>query len=251
MSPRKRRGVLLLGLAFIGAIAVFAAVSSYVSDVRKDVTPKTTVYVLDRAVEAQTPIVPSMLRAKSIPVRFVSSQAIRDPALIASRVAGQPIPAGAELSEGMLVDPPTVERGQRELAVNISADTGVAGKIVPGDLVDIQAAYAGDQRSLPRARTIITRARIVSIGTPQTPTAQRNFAGDDASNASLGSGGGAGGAVVPVTFALSPRNVLIAEHAQNFAQEIRLALLPPGDTTRIRSDRREYTLPPTKARAPR
>ena len=41
MTPRQRRGVLLLFVAGIGAILVFSLVSGYVSDVRKDVEPKT------------------------------------------------------------------------------------------------------------------------------------------------------------------------------------------------------------------
>ena len=41
MTPRQRRGVLLLFVAGIGAILVFSLISGYVSDVRKDVEPKT------------------------------------------------------------------------------------------------------------------------------------------------------------------------------------------------------------------
>ena len=53
MNPRQRRGVLLLILAALGAIGVFAAVSSYVADVREQVTPTTTALRLTRDVPAQ------------------------------------------------------------------------------------------------------------------------------------------------------------------------------------------------------
>lgn len=247
MNPRQRRGILLLGLAFLGAVAVFVGVASYVADVRKNVRPETTVLVLNRDVEAQQPVTPDMLDPMTVPRKFASRQAITDPTAVATRVAGQALPKGALLQEGMLVAPPTLEAGQREISVLISAETGVAGKIQPGDFVDIEATYGGDQRSLPRARTIIPRAQIVTIGTPQEGTARRNF-GTDAEAGARGRGGG--DAVVPVTFALSPRSVLVLNHAESFAQEVRLALIRPGDTTPLGKRGREYTLPPTKGRTP-
>lgn len=246
MNPRQRRGFLLLGLAFLGAVAVFVGVASYVADVRKNIRPETTVLILNRNVEAQQPVTADMLDRLEVPEKFVSDQALTDPTAIASRVAGQRLPKGAQLQEGMLVTPPALRQGQREISVLISAETGVAGKIQPGDLVDIEATYGGDQRSLPRARTIISRAQIVTIGAPQQGTGRRNFGTEEDAQ------GAAGGtdAVVPVTFALAPRGVLILTHAESFAQEVRLALVRPGDQTSITKKGREYTLPPTRRRAP-
>jgi len=254
VNPRQRRGFMLLGLAFLGAIAVFVGIASYVADVRRNIRPETTVLVLTRNVDAQQPVTPDMLKSKRIPRKFVSAQAISDPTAIASRVAGQKLPKGAELQEGMLVAPPALIPGQREISVLISAETGVAGKIQPGDLVDIEATYAGDQRSVPRARTVISRAQIVTIGAPREGTSRRNFGGDAAEGGGSGGGDGAGGgngAVVPVTFALSPQGVLILTHAESFAEQVRLALIRPGDDSRVKGKRREYTLPKTKRRAPK
>lgn len=249
MNPRQRRGFLLLILAFLGAIAVFVGIASYVAEVRKNIRPETTVLVLRRNVDAQQPVTPDMFETKRIPKKFVSGQAISDANAIASRVAGQRLPKGAQLQEGMLVAPPTLTPGQREISVLINAETGVAGKIQPGDLVDIEATYGGDQRSLPRARTVISRAQILTIGAPQAGTSLRNF-GADADQGGGGGGAGGGGAVVPVTFALSPKGVLILTHAESFAEEVRLALISPGDDSRVKGKRREYTLPRTKRRAP-
>jgi pilus assembly protein CpaB len=248
VNPRQRRGVLLLGLAFLGAIAVFVAVASYVSSVRKNVKPEADTYVLNRPVAAQQPVLPSMLRLKRIPRKFLSERAITDPAVIGQRVAGQPIPAGAQLSEGMLVDPPAVPAGQREFAIAVSADTGVAGKIQPGDLVDLTAAFAGDQRSLPRARTIISRARIITVGVPRTRESQP-FVSDQDQPASGSTAGG--GTVIPVTFAFTRREVQVAEYAQAFAQEVRLSLIPADESATSKKNPNEYTLPVTKRRAPR
>ena len=65
MTPRQRRGVLLLFVAGIGAILVFSLVSGYVADVRKDVEPKTAVLVLTRAVPELQPIPPDAVALKN------------------------------------------------------------------------------------------------------------------------------------------------------------------------------------------
>jgi pilus assembly protein CpaB len=41
--------------------------------------------------------------------------------------------------------------------------------------------------------------------------------------------------VVPVTFALSKRQEVLVSHAESFAQDVRLGLLPPGDADTERS----------------
>ena len=113
MTPRQRRGVLLLFVAGIGAILVFSLISGYVSDVRKDVEPKTGVLVLTRAVPELQPIPPDAVALKSVPEKWVGRQALRDPSQIGSLVPNEPLPAGVELQQGMLVEPPALEKGQQ------------------------------------------------------------------------------------------------------------------------------------------
>ena len=159
MTPRQRRGVLLLFVAGIGAILVFSLISGYVSDVRKDVEPKTGVLVLTRAVPELQPIPPDAVAMKSVPEKWVGRQALRDPSQIGSLVPNEPLPAGVELQQGMLVEPPALEKGQQEISILINADTGVAGKLKPGDMVDVLATFQPDDqtRSPASARTIIRR----------------------------------------------------------------------------------------------
>ena len=169
MTPRQRRGVLLLFVAGIGAILVFSLISGYVSDVRKDVEPKTGVLVLTRAVPELQPIPPDAVALKSVPEKWVGRQALRDPSQIGSLVPNEPLPAGVELQQGMLVEPPALEKGQQLISILINADTGVAGNLRPGDMVDVLATFQPDDqtRSPASARTIIRRARIVTIGLPR------------------------------------------------------------------------------------
>ena len=146
MTPRQRRGVLLLFVAAVGAILVFSAISSYVDDVRKDVEPKTTVLVLTRSVPELQPIPLDAVREKSVPVKWAGRQALRDPAEIGSLVPNTPLEAGVELQQGMLIEPPSLEEGQQEISILINADTGVAGKLQPGDTVDVLATFPADER---------------------------------------------------------------------------------------------------------
>jgi pilus assembly protein CpaB len=247
MTPRQRRGVLLLFVAGIGAILVFSLISGYVSDVRKDVEPKTAVLVLTRAVPELQPIPPDALALKSVPEKWVGSQALRDPSQVGALVPNTALPAGVELQQGMLVEPPQLQKGQQEISILINADTGVAGKLRPGDMVDVLATFQPDDntRSPASARTIIRRARIVTIGLPRAavrPGSNDNAVRQAAAEQQV---------LVPVTFALRPTLSLRLTYAETFASEIRLSLIRRGDESRkLPNDKREYTLPPTLARTP-
>ncbi len=51
----------------------------------------------------------------------------------------------------MLVTPPEISEGEREVAILVDAATGVAGKIAPGRNVDVIASYGAGRRR-PRQR---------------------------------------------------------------------------------------------------
>ena len=46
----------------------------------------------------------------------------------------------------MLVTPPEINQGEREVAILVDAATGVAGKIAPGRQVDVIASYGAVPR---------------------------------------------------------------------------------------------------------
>ncbi len=245
MNPRQRRGVLLLVLAVVGAIVVFVLISSYVSDVRKDVNPKTSILVLRQSVPAFQPIPPTALARREVPAKYAPARALREALEIGNRVPSTELPAGIELQDGMLISPPALQRGQQEVSIMINADTGVAGKIQPGDRVDVNATFAGDQNDVPTARKLIVNARIISVGLPQQgarPFQQRDDNGAPTNPAQL---------VVPVTFALKPRDVLRVNYAESNAEEIRLSLVRPDDPNAVSPRSREFSLPPSKERPPK
>src|SRR6266498_1737581 len=117
----------------------------------------------------------------------------------------------------MLVPPPRLSPSQREIAIMVDAETGVAGKIAPDDRVDIIATYPGGEGIADQSEVVVPAARIIDVGVavPKSNGEKVQQANRDP------------GSAVPVTFALTPAQDLAVTHAETFASEVRLALLPP------------------------
>jgi pilus assembly protein CpaB len=227
MNPRQRRAVLLLALAFVGLIGVFALVAGYVSDVNKEVGPKERVLELTHDVPANQAIADSDVRDMVVPQKWAPKAALTDRSQLVGYVAASDLSAHSILQEGMIVTPPHLTAGEREESVLVDASTGVAGEITPGRFVDVIAAYPAVQQGTTqrpaRTEVVVPSARVLKVGQPQikggngVQDAQRDPT-----------------QVVPVTFALSKRQEILVAHAESFAADVRLALLPPGppDTER-------------------
>ena len=143
-------------------------------------------------------------------------------------------PAGSLLQEGMIGSPPELATGEREIAILVDAETGVAGKISPGSIVDIVATFAGDEQQGVKAESnvVVPGARIIDVGQPELKGGNgvQEQAADPAQ-------------VVPVTFALEPREALTVTYAESFAAEVRLALLRPGEESELKAKQRVYRRP--------
>jgi pilus assembly protein CpaB len=228
MNPRQRRGLLLLILAAVGAITVFFAVSSYVSDVRSQVEPLITVLRLKADAEPYSPIDESELEEFEVPRRWAPETALRDRSELIGQVPASQLETGSILQRGMLVPEPSLEPGQRELAILIDAETGVAGKVGSGDIVDIVASFEGDEAVAPKSQIVVAGALVIDVGVQRT----REVPGPDPQEEE----------VIPVTFALSVQESLILTYAESFAAEVRLALVRPGETEPVPPEQREYEL---------
>jgi pilus assembly protein CpaB len=229
VNPRQRRGVLLLVLAGLGAVIVFVLVAGYVSDVRSEVDPKVAVVKVTRDVPAFTEVTEDALETEEIPEKWAPATAIGDPAELTGLVSGTDIPAGSIVQEGMLIDQPELGEEQREIAILVDAETGVAGKIGPGSIVDIFATFSG---GTCRSEIVVTNARVVDVGVSREQSEQQQtgeLVEED---------------VLPVTFALSVQEAQILTAAESFADEVRLALLRPGSEDDVPSGKRIYDLGP-------
>jgi pilus assembly protein CpaB len=135
----------------------------------------------------------------------------------------------------MIASPPELGTGEREIAILVDAETGVAGKIGPSSTVDIVATYGGDSSAGTKdvAQVVVAGARIIDVGQPSLKGG--NGVREDQQDPKQ---------VVPVTFALNPAQVLRVTHAESFSAEVRLSLLRPGETSELKKKKeRSYTRP--------
>lgn len=222
MNPRQRRGILFLLASAVLAITVFVAISRYVSQVESQVGPKITVYQVTTPVDPYRPLGPSNVEAIEVPRRWAATTAVTSLRSLEGRRVGFALSAGTILTSDMFIPPTDLSPTEREIAVNVNSVTGVAGRVRPGDRVDIVAVFA-EVPGLPKqVRVLVKNVRVVSIGGRQTIP--------DTKDAGLGKSQD----VVPVTLALEPKDSLSVTYAAAFAQEVRLVALP-GDVGANRS----------------
>lgn len=219
MNPRQRRGVLLMVLSGVVALAVFGFVSRYVADVNSQVGERVTVYRAAEALQAYTTLTEGDLKAVEMPRRWASSSASVVVADLVGRKVGVALEPGTMLTRDVLVPASDLSPTEREIAVNVDAVTGVAGRVVPGDLVDIYAVFADVPGLTQQVRILVRNARIVSVGGQQTVERQVDVDVREQE-------------VLAVTLALEPDDTLAVSYASAFAQEVRLVRLPSGNTER-------------------
>jgi pilus assembly protein CpaB len=235
MNPRQRRGLLLLVLSGLGLLAVFVLIASYVADVRTEVDPKIQLLTLTKPVKAFQSVPDDAVGTVTMPKRWAPSSALRDRGDLVGYVAGTDLSKDSLLQKDMLIATPALSPGQREVAILVDAETGVAGKIGPNSIVDIVATFAGnDQRNIaPKSTVVVPGARIIEVGQTQLKGGRGVQQQADADPKQ----------VVPVTFALTPHDQLMVTYAESFAQEVRLALRRQGDTAPLKPNERTYTRP--------
>jgi pilus assembly protein CpaB len=208
-----------MAVAAVGALGVFLLVLSYTGNVARQVGPMTTSYRFIKDVPRLKVIAADDLERVKVPARWKPGAAVESFDTSRGLVALEAVPKGAVLQQGMLGPPPELQPGQREIAIMINAETGVAGKIRPGDLVDIYATFAdsaGTNRNA-QARVIVANAPVLAIGQLQRTDAP---SGDGTRYQQS--------EVVPVTFALSVQDSLKVTYAESYASKLRLALIAPG-----------------------
>lgn len=233
MNPRKRRGVFFLVVTSILAVAVFVGVLYYVRTVSTQVGPVTTALQLNRSVDALEPIDETMLEPVTVPERWLPDTAVRDAEDTEGLVAATAYEKGSMLQDGMLVERPGVQPGFREVAILVDAETGVAGKVEPGDHVDIIATMDGGGNAKPVSRVWVSNVLVLEVGLPRTL--------EDPDDLGRTSG-------LPVTFALSTQDALTLAYVESFSVKMRLALRGAGDEDQLPAEQRVYdgTIPQGK-----
>lgn len=214
-SPRQRRGLALVALAVVGAVAVFVAVGSHVASVDAELGPRATVLVLAHDVAAFTPVTAADVAAVQVPRMYLPDTAVSDVADLAGAVAGVTLRRGSYLQSDSLVAAPDIGPGQRAVSLLLLPDTAVAGALAPYAVVDVVATYAKNDQSPAYAVVAVSSARVLSVGLPAKDT----------------------GAQL-VTFAVAQPDAVRLALAAASASSVRLTLLsppgaePPADRTR-------------------
>jgi pilus assembly protein CpaB len=231
MNARQRRGTILLLLSVLLALGAFAGVLAVINDVESKVGPEVTAYELDKDIEPYTELRPEHLRKVSMPKRYLPDSAVTDLADLDGKVAVNPLREGSLLQRDMLSDQPELEPGRQEIAVMIDASTGVAGKIYPGATVNMYAAYrvndrTGDEKNeYEIVRLMVNNARVIDVG-------DLTEVNEDRSRTEA----------VPITFSLDNVDAQRVPFAEAFAEQVRLALVAPGDEEEIPENERTYTV---------
>lgn len=226
MNPRQRRGVLLMLLSGVAALAVFGVVTSYVSGVGARVGDLVTVYRAKSALPAFTTLDPrTQLVAEQVPRKWTSDSALVGDASLVGQKLSVGVEQGSIVTRDMLLQKSDLGPTQREIAVNVDAVTGVAGRIGTGDYVDIYAVFADVPGLTKQVRVLVRNVRVVSVQGVQQAATQSGDANRD---------------VLPVTLALEPRDSLAVTYASAFAKEVRLVRLPTGNTERRSGETSTY-----------
>lgn len=218
MNPRQRRGVLLMVVAAIGAVAVFASVFTYVNGQEEPVGQVSTVLELTEDVEAHQPIGQDSFTAVEVPTTYFDPEVFISDLSEVEAPEGQQLVAATHLAQGvilqhgMVAPQPILEDGEREIAIMVNAETGVAGKVQRGSVVDIYGTFQPRDHGEACATRIITAVEVVDIGELRSQESD---------------GGGVAG-VVPVTFRLDPETALHLAYAEEFSTKLRMALVSAG-----------------------
>jgi pilus assembly protein CpaB len=238
MNSRQRRGVILLLLSVVCALAAFAGVLAVIGNVNSEVGPKTTAYELKQDIAPYTALRDDQFTRIAMPKKWLSPTAVTDLSAIRGKIAVTTLRKGSLLQQDMIVQRPELAPGQEEIAIMIDAETGVAGKITPGSLVNIFATYGGDKNggdtgSRNESRIIVSDARVLDVGK------LTSLSKDSPTNGTLGGGTQE---AVPITFALDAEDAQRVAYAESFAEHVRLALLPGGKPVTVPPSQRSYTL---------
>jgi len=229
VNPRQRRGIVMIVIALLGAVAVFFAVLSYVNDVESQVGDKVTAWRLTADVEQYAPVPPDAVEEVEVPARWLPETAMRSRDDLAGTVAAAPLQAGTLLQTSTVVPAPDISNGTRAVTIMVDAETGVAGRITPGATVDVWATFAAESTGAgPSTKLVAQRVDVLGVGVVTERNRQTS------------AGVVEPGEAVPITFAANTDEIKALTFAESFAIEVRLALRGPADDSLVPPDQRSY-----------
>lgn len=149
MSPRQRRGLVLLAVAAAFGLLVFVSVFQYTAEVSSQLGPRRPVLVAVRELPPYQRVDARDLEVRSVPEVFAPPAALRSAEDVDGRVPMTPLPAGTVVQGHDLVDVPAVPDGQREVVLSLGVEASLAGTLAPRDRVDVVMAPRRDRDTAP------------------------------------------------------------------------------------------------------
>ncbi|MDX6650108.1 MAG: pilus assembly protein CpaB [Solirubrobacteraceae bacterium] len=218
---RRRRGILLLGLALVLGGLAAADVARREAALRKRLGPAVPVVVARKAVAAGMRLEPGHLAVRMVPARFAPATgfgAARELLGLRTTVALAP---GDDLSPGEVATGgqggPGLRRGERVADV---VAVGSADAVVAGGHVDVLVTREGEAGGPGRTELALEDVEVLSAAPAE--------AGGGAGAAN----GSAGAPRVAASLRVTVRQAVFLAAAQSFAREVRLLPRGPGDRVR-------------------
>ncbi|MGW2676833.1 Flp pilus assembly protein CpaB [Streptomyces sp. NPDC001436] len=229
MNSRQRRGVILLLLSAVCALAAFAGVLVVIGDVNSKVGAEVVAYRVKGDIAPYSALTSGQFEEVKIPRRWLPDTAVDDLGAVQGKIALTTLKKGSLLQSDMFVDQPKLQPGEQEIAIMIDAATGVAGKITSGAKVNIIATFKGAKEADPsRSVIIVANARVLGVGKLTALDKDSDKKGP--------------AEAVPITFALNTKDTQRVAYAESFAEHVRLALVAPGTDSAPSPGDRTYTL---------
>jgi pilus assembly protein CpaB len=213
---RRRRAIILLGLALVLGGLAASDVARREAAVRAQLGPAVEVIVARSDLPAGRAVAAGDLAVRRVPVRYAPAGGATVPETLIGRRLAAAVPRGGYLGTGQLatepdVAGPPVRKGERAAEV---VGLGAPDLIVPGARVDVLVTRDGEAGAA--AGTELALEDVEVLAARGAPAAGR----DD------------GGKRVAATLRVSVRDAVYLAAAQSFAREVRLLPRAAGDRGR-------------------
>jgi pilus assembly protein CpaB len=210
-ARRRRRGLILLALALVCGWVAASDVRGTERRARVSLGPLATAVVARQDLPAGKPITAAQLALRTVPARFLPSDALASSADAVGLRAAIAVPRGAYItaselgSAGQTGDTGSSELapGQRAVSVTVAGSAGALGS--PGGRVDVLVTTGAHGDVHGRTYLAIQDVQLLAV----RPAADTDH--------------------VTATLRVSVRQAVYLTAAQNFAQEVRLLPRPTGD----------------------
>jgi pilus assembly protein CpaB len=221
---RRRRAVLLLGLALVLGGLAASDVAQREAALDRRLGPSVPVVIARRALPAGARLRADRLALREMPARFAPPEVFHAATALAGLRAASQLPAGTVLSVADVRDPASeAPAGAPVRAGERVADIVARGSpelVVPGARVDVLVTRDGRGGGAGPGRTDLALQDVEVLA------ASPAGSGDGGS----GADGTAGGSPrVEASLRVTLRQAIFLTAAQNFAREIRLLPRAPGD----------------------